>query len=542
MQRANGEAESDEGTPEDAAKKKLKRVYRYAFMLPTDNNVTVPMFTIGYEELYDPTLTKVVAIRLYKFVFDKAHSDSELCRRLLDENRDTYLNAGCAHAQNHNRRKNLLTEQKQLRLGSFNCLEYFAGLQYTNIHNESQWLQNLQSYSGKFNVHHNGCPFFDESELPSGIYNKRITPDPVLGGTHPFGIEYVFNARRPCALKAGLVDFEDQKIEVHPDYLDPANYWTDSGEFVVPNASAQNNGFFFVSDSYITNPFDIALPRSIYGSASAGVDLLGLFKERFESDVEAAGGTNAAASDCFNNMMKEQDPQAVEMQRVMAETQTAYDTIDIPHSMRKQDLRHYGDIADDSSYIIEPEQYCKTLQHETRRVLSKVVEPWLQDREQVRAEAYDAMCDKDSVENVTRIEAQTIDRHCKVMKDLVCLHLGRLEEGFNSRLTRETIPSGYLACYDGLLAELAKMPNGTASVAWAHDVNLQFSDMSSFAHTLIWLGEFWEKDTFVEGRDRRILDEMFLHFFEQFGDVTFLLLLCGYKVNIHLERTLHSPD
>lgn len=33
------------------------------------------------------------------------------------------------------------------------------------------------------------------------------------------------------------------------------------------------------------------------------------------------------------------------------------------------------------------------------------------------------------------------------------------------------------------------------------------------------------------------MDELFLHMFEQFGDVTFLLLLCGYKGNGKTLRT-----
>ena len=398
-------------------------------------------------------------------MFDKVHSDSELCRKLLDENRDTYLNAGSAHAQNNSRRKNLLAEQKQVRSQSFNSLEHFAGMQYTNIQNESQWLTYLKSYSGQHNVHHNGRPFFNEKELPSGIYNKRITHDPVLGGTHPLSPEYVFNARRKYALSAGLVDFNDDLIDVHPDFLEPSKYWTDNGEFVLPDVSAKNGGFFFVSDSYITNPFDIALPRPIYGAASAGINLLQLYRECFHDEVASAGGTNAAVSDCFNNMMKEQDPQAVEMQRLMAETVVTYDTIDIPDSMRTADLRHYGEIATDSSYIIEPEQFCKTLQHETRRVISELIQGWLKKREHLRnmkyrelqeahaaAEAEGDSMDTfngdyhdDTMEEVRRIEDETTRRHCLVMKDLICLHLGRLEEAFNSRLQRKTIPSGYLA-------------------------------------------------------------------------------------------------
>ena len=35
-------------------------------------------------------------------------------------------------------------------------------------------------------------------------------------------------------------------------------------------------------------------------------------------------------------------------------------------------------------------------------------------------------------------------------------------------------------------------------------------------------------------------DEVFLHFFEQYGDVTFLMLLCGYKVHsLSMEHTCY---
>lgn len=336
-------------------------------------------------------------------------------------------------------------------------------MQYTNIHNESLWLTNLKSYSGQHNVHHNGRPFFVEKQLPNGLHNKRITSDPVFGGTHPLSPEYVFNARRKMALSAGLVDFNDEKIEVHPDFLETDKYWTDNDEFLLPDVSAKNGGFFFVSDSYITNVFDIALPRPIYGAASAGIRLLQLYNEVFEDEVRSAGGTNSALSDCFNNMMKNKDPQMVEMERLLAETVVTYDSVDVPDSLRKSDLRCYGEIATDSSYIIEPEQFCKTLQQETRLVISKLVQVWLKKREELHSEKSreirelscdasdddDAMEDDDyhaeGMESLRKFDAETLNRHSLVMKDLICLHLGRLEEAFSSKMLRETIPSGYRA-------------------------------------------------------------------------------------------------
>jgi len=59
-ERANGEADEDaEGEGEGDKKKKISRVFRYAFMLPHNNNVTAPMFVISYQELYNTALTEV---------------------------------------------------------------------------------------------------------------------------------------------------------------------------------------------------------------------------------------------------------------------------------------------------------------------------------------------------------------------------------------------------------------------------------------------------------------------------------------------------
>jgi len=59
-ERANGEADEDaEGKGEGDKKKKISRVFRYAFMLPHNNNATALMFAIGYQELYNTALTEV---------------------------------------------------------------------------------------------------------------------------------------------------------------------------------------------------------------------------------------------------------------------------------------------------------------------------------------------------------------------------------------------------------------------------------------------------------------------------------------------------
>lgn len=553
LKRANGDADGDqEDTDGDGKKARVSRVYRYTFMLPSDNNVTVPMFTICYEELYNTALTEVTCIRIWKMVFDEKHSDSELWRKLMDENQTTFASAGVAHTQNAQRRKNLVAEQKQNRvvtggvLGRTN-LEYYAGTQYSRVTNESVLLETLKAYGGR-NMHGDGKPVVNYDDLPPGLLCKRITPNTKgLGGTHPLSPEFLFNAKRQMAFTAGQIDFEDNPLDIHPDFLDNSKYFTDSGDFTLPDVSKRMGGFFFVIDPSLNNIFDASLPRSIYGSVCAGPNLLQLFKDEM---VEESSVSNASLSDRFNNMMTKKDAEHAEMERQAAETVISYDSIDCSEMERKS-LRHYGDMAGSDSYVIEPRQIMKDIQRDTRQVQSQLIEPWKKKRDIVRDEKNRELRTKEGedsdmmdveyhderLKELHDLEDETEERHCAVVKDLVYLHVNRIESAFRSKMERETIPAGYIAMFDGLQDELAKMPNGTASVAFAHNNKLIASDISMFAHIHMWLGEFFEKDCFIEGRDRRLMDEIFLHLFEQYGDVTFLMLLCGYKGNGKTLRT-----
>jgi len=458
----------------------------------------------------------------------------------MDENRDTFANAGVAHAPNVTRRKQLVAEQKQNRqqtggmLGA-HALEYYAGMQYVAITNQQIWFRRLQSYGGR-NMHNSGRPFFDEQELPKGINNKQIQPDRERGGTHPFSPEFVFQAKRVMSFMAGTVDLTNSEpLDIHPDFLDPTKYWTDRGEFVLPSASQKNDGFFFLVNPYITNIFDAPLPRPIYGSACAGPHLLKLYSECFYNEVMAAGGTNASASDCFNAMMTQQDQEALDMAKQMSETIISYDSIDATELERKG-LSHYGEVDMSNSFIIEPKQTMKKIAQDTRRVLSQLIQPWIKQREELRTMKHNEikrklkrMFDKgiksideleeesddeeqedddsnvddmecnyhdDVMSAVRDVEDATTERHCIVIKDLVCLHLNRIEEAFRSKTEREFIPQGWIAMFDGLESELTRMPNESASVAFAHDIKLQFDDISSFTHINLLIGEFFEHDCF----------------------------------------------
>lgn len=175
-------------------------------------------------------------------------------------------------------------------------------------------------------------------------------------------------------------------------------------------------------------------------------------------------------------------------------------------------------------------------------------------------------------------------RYCSVLADMAKLHLSRIEAAFKSGAERETIPAGYCAMFDYIKASTEEL--GTASIAWHFDHNMVAEDTTSFAQIFLWIGQVVEADGKIDGRDRRrarspacplacapsrapsrmqdhrrglrwfplgsranrllpVLPgcspaapranrllpgaQIFFHFFEQYADYTFLLLLCGPK-------------
>lgn len=497
LQRANGDSDqsSDNGMEEE--KKKISRVYRYTYMLPHDNNTTVPMFVIGYQELYNTALTEVTAIRVWKFVrssnnrstplcamsaqqlfrlltlsfvnawqvFDEKHSDSDLWSKLMAENKETCNQGGTAHQQNKTRRSSMVMEQKQSRvvtggLSGLNKLEYYCGTQYSRVVNESNIFNMIMQYGGK-NMYDDGRPVFDYARLPPGFLNKTLVGSKnELGGTHPLSPEYMFNARRKMALCAGLIDCDGLRIDVHPDFLDPEKHFSEHGDFKLPDVCLETKGFFFCTNPNVTNIFDAPLPRSIYGAVCAGKHLLQLFKDENKGLKGIEDGSNATLSDCFNFMMTCQDAELVAMEKQMGETIFAYDSIDVTDVERKG-LRHYGDRDENSAYIIEPRQIMKEIQVQTQRVISELVAPWKLKRDKL-ASAKDKEIRRSDGENsdlvqcdhadsrlreLHELETETRERHCAVVKDLMHLHISRIEAAFESKTDRETIPAGYCAMH-----------------------------------------------------------------------------------------------
>lgn len=587
------------------------RVSRYMFITDPDDPISYPMFCFGLERIYESGddgdeegTPNVVAIRLWHFIFDEQHSTSALVRELMDETIEERNNAGIAHSSARQRRGGASADARRTRTlaGGLDPasvqLATFGGTQYLRITSERDYMNVLLSVCGESDtsIGRHYIPQMDQA-LPVGSLNARIRGHESKGGLHPAAPEWAMNAKRPEALQAGLVHFSGEPMNVDHEQLDPDNYFNPDGSFKVPEHVADRHGFYIMTDPSVCNPFDAALPFQMRSADRPGPHLMELYRDQVCPLVENLDSPELL--DGFFNLATSVDQTTVRLLRGFSESVATYDTMDMSDDERRA-LQKLGS-AGFSTYgtsegqdVIEPIQKLKDINADTQMVLEKLVTPWAHEKRVEIDRVFSGFQGngKDNVHAVREAETKRDkfqERYANVMRDLGELQLSRMQTAFNSKSDRETIPAGYLACYDGLMDELKGMPNGTANIAYALNMQLMDSQRSVWSSIHNWIMNFFESDCFggllfepslcssvqafkrscvcvciatvlaVDGRDWRVMDELLMHCFgtcglaqprpppqtplrfsltsncllfptEQYADQTMLLLLCGPKV------------
>ena len=95
------------------------------------------------------------------------------------------------------------------------------------------------------------------------------------------------------------------------------------------------------------------------------------------------------------------------------------------------------------------------------------------------------------------------------------------------------MPNGYLAMHDELTDQLARH-GGSASIAFngqgGQGKQMIASDRTVWGQLQEWLGSIFVGDCMIDGRDRRIMDELYLHAFEPYTNgATFILVIASEK-------------
>jgi len=537
------ERDDGDGVQGGGEKKGVKRVWQY--MMPSDDGSggNVPMFVVAYEELYNSDKSEVVAIRVWHMVFDASHSTSELAEKLMMESRCQSAHSGMAHCsttQKSDKQVKAGNETRVLLGPSLESteLELAAGMCWRHITDLSEYKNLLPSYAGQTDKSNGLHPMPGmEDYMPQGLFNQRLEKHDRLGCTHPLSIEWVFNAKRVDALRAGLVDLEGTDLDVHPDQTDPASYFAMGAEeghtFRVPEWVAEERRcFFFQTTPFRPNIFDMVLPRPIAGNVSPGPTLLGLFRERFAPNTPE---DSPALLNQFINEMTGRDQSIEKHIKALADSIVGFDHAACSREQRKDailakravlsgGIASYGQM-DGNDHVIEPRQVLKEHALATSHMFKTLVQPWAFDQKRLLSEKEIALRSGENAEYMTedisnphfdelRTKREKFkERYNAVMEELCKLQLAKMERSFNSRMESESIPAGYRACWSGLQKELDAMPDKTANVAQALDMQMMESDRTVFGHMTNWLGTYFEDDCFIDGRDWRLMQELFFHWY-----------------------------
>ena len=501
-------------------------------MMPSeeDRYQNIPMIVTAYEDIYNSAKDSVVAIRIWHLVFDKTHSTSDLARKLMNENADESDHSGAAHCPNNLRKATVVTAAKASRVLVGTSLEsaqleLAAGMCYRHIINPAVYKNLLPHYAGQTDKSP-GLPPVDLRRLPAGVLNAHLLPADDLGCLHPLSIEWVFNAKRTDGLKAGLVHLDGTPMDVHPDQINVTSYFnmslppleSDEHTFRVPNwvgsdADGGKGCFFFQTDPFQQNIFDMVLPHSIAGTVKPGRTLLTLYKERCTTEEENLSLDSPALLNRFNNAMTGRDQWMQAQINSMADSIVAFDTFECSAEQRMEaktakkaaarGIAHYGQM-DGESHVIEPRQCLKEHAFQTGNIHSKLLAPWAAEKRAEFADKEVELRDANEGEHANtpitsghfklllQEKAEFEETYEQCMKELVQLHLAKMERSFTSKIDKESIPAGYRAVWDGLHEELRDMPNGTANIAFAEDMQLTESDRTVFGTMTNWLGTFFE--------------------------------------------------
>jgi hypothetical protein len=510
---ADDEAADDEAG--DSSKKRFSRASSYVFHDGSGRRSA--MFHYALEHIRD-TEGSLVALGIWKLVYNASHSDSHLTSSVLKENAEVHDSVRATKTSAFSRKATLGKEAKLL--SNLGDLTGHAGLAYTRLSSLSDLLSELQVLCGADSDAVSRSCFRDRA-LPSDTLTTPMACHQTLGGVHPLSPEYLYNAKRPCALSFGLINPETGSLlDVDERQLDPATYF--SGNVFAPPDDVE---LFVQKDPFCCSLFGVRFPRPLVDTLCVpGRSLLGCFCDLHYA--EAAAGVwsadpppkvRALAVARFRKFMVSD----VEECHTNADSRM-FDVLEPSIvSAKKAFAERGGTAAHDGAFLDGTDCALESLCQNTNRLHEMVVLKW-------KAKGGD---------HSTFVAATN---------DLITLHLSRLDAILNSSL-KESLPAGFLSWYDGLQECLAQN-SGSASIAFREGGGMQkmTSDLTAFGEVWSWIGRLYSSVCSIQGRDRRVMDSIFLTSFEVFSPVTFLTLLCGVRGNGKSLRTermsaLYSP-
>lgn len=557
VQRKREEENAEQEGDKDAPKPKVKRVHRY--MVEGEDGELHPMVTWGVEELYNQDKRILLAMRVWLFVFDESHSVSHMIRKVMAESEDENNANKMGHCQNSMRRQNIAHQSVKTRQVAglsldTAVLEDHAGGVYRHISTEHDLLGVYKAYANKTEDCEGRCPI-DFDGLPHGSLNARIGSDQRFGGSHVLSPEFVLNAQRPAAMAAGLVDGNGDFLDVNPQQLDPSSYFhrlhdngPESGRFVPPpwlfDSDDSLVAFFLQTDPSRLNLFDMAIPTPVSGGAVPGDALLTLYNETYNPGRpmnraqvirgfnRIATSTSSSVNDAIafmrntvldwgsSDASQEEKRKIKEMRRMCQNGMSAYGAS--------------GDGGQMSGIVIQPRECLVEISHLSCKIYSKLIAPFASnERKRLKELKHkeNQSCDPDAIHTAAEEKRAFEERHVVLMDELIEYQLNKIQRAFLSKSDSEAMPPGYNSIWQGLFNELESCQDNSACIAFSLGSPNATTDSTKtvFGRMVQWIGEYYENDLLIEGRDWRLCYEVLFCAYEILTDETFLLLIAGSK-------------
>ena len=412
------------------------------------------------------------------------------------------------------------------------------------------------------------------------------------GGRHPLAPEFLFNGKTAAGLAFGLVGLDGENLDVCAEQLDPSQYWDADGYFRTP-ALERDCFWLCTSyeartpfDLPLTRPLqgtvlpgnalmELFVEEQRRQAAQADGD-----EEEEEAAVDGNADGHAAYDQSVYNrlrsVMTQRDQYQRDMDALLSNSNCSYD------QMMAGGLDVVGHNANpdeskgEANYTLRTVSMTERVTKETDRLWTRVVQPW-QTRVEAELNAMQARIEKADrkaaqarrdaeraeeaemraagvgepetdpdemeVDDADVSEADEGDtwaayderraafqtRLHRVKRDVVQYHARLLKSCFLSTKDAATLPAGYKAMHAGL-EQGVKERGGTASMAFHGKGHaLRHYDRMVYGALQEWLRQLFVDDCRVQGRDRRIMDEMYLTSFEMFHKNTFILVIASAK-------------
>ena len=119
-----------------------------------ERNCQCQQFGWAVEELYDEKGTSVVAFRFWKLIYDPAHSDDELWKKVMDESTEIFRTGHANQMPDRKRKSNMQKAHKeQVHMADSNRLHDTAGTMYRNLKSNADLEAIYQAYAGATDAH-----------------------------------------------------------------------------------------------------------------------------------------------------------------------------------------------------------------------------------------------------------------------------------------------------------------------------------------------------------------------------------------------------